>query len=108
MSVESWTLDALVEAYKQHLRRTRGLRETTLDGYGRLVRRFVREALGEDLIDPSRLCNGDVVAFMAVMQSSFSPASMKASVPLAARRWPITIRRNSTRQRAIPRGPERS
>jgi len=78
MSVESWTLDALVESYKQHLRRTRGLREATLEGYGRLVRRFVLEALGEDPIDPSRLCGGDVVAFMAVMQSSFSPASMKA------------------------------
>ena len=27
---DSWTLDALVEAYKQHQRRTRGLREQTL------------------------------------------------------------------------------
>jgi hypothetical protein len=47
MSVEPWTLDALVEEYKQHQRRTRGLRERTLDGYERLVRLFVRAALGE-------------------------------------------------------------
>ncbi len=45
MSVELWTLDALVEAYKQHQRRTRGLREQTLRGYERLVRLFVCAAL---------------------------------------------------------------
>ena len=91
MSVESWTLDALVESYKQHLRRTRGLREATLEGYGRLVRRFVLEALGEDPIDPSRLCGGDVVAFMAVMQSSFSPASPPLSTAGEAVRLTTTF-----------------
>jgi integrase/recombinase XerD len=78
MSVEPWTLDALVEEYKQHQRRTRGLRERTLDGYERLVRLFVRAALGEDPIDPSRLSGGDVVAFFVAMQARFSPCSMKA------------------------------
>jgi integrase/recombinase XerD len=78
MSVESWTLDALVEAYRQHQRRTRGLREQTLDGYERLVRRFVRTALGEDPIDPSRLTPSHVVGFVAAMQARFSPCSMKA------------------------------
>lgn len=78
MSVESWTLDGLVEAYREHQRRTRGLREGTLDGYERLVRAFVRSALGEDPIDPSRLCSGDVVGFVVAMQARFSPCSMKA------------------------------
>ena len=55
MSVQEWTLDELVESYRQHQRRTRRLREQTLDGYERLVRMFVRAALGEDLIDPARL-----------------------------------------------------
>lgn len=45
MSVESWTLDALVDAYKQHLRATRELREQTLVDYQRLVRRFPRAAM---------------------------------------------------------------
>ena len=40
--IDSWTLDAWIEAYKQHQRRTRGLRERTLHGYERLVRMFVR------------------------------------------------------------------
>ena len=39
-----WTLDALIEAYKQHQRRTRGLREQTLHRYERLARLFVRAA----------------------------------------------------------------
>jgi integrase/recombinase XerD len=75
---ESWTLDALVEEYKQHQRRTRGLREGTLDGYERLVRSFVRAALGEDPIDPSGLSSGDVAGFVVAMQARFSPCSMKA------------------------------
>jgi integrase/recombinase XerD len=78
MSVELWTLDALVEAYKLHQRRTRGLRDQTLDGYERLVRTFVRAALGDDPLDPSRLSSGDVVGFVVAMQARFSPCSMKA------------------------------
>jgi integrase/recombinase XerD len=78
MSVERWTLDALVEAYRQHERRTRGLREGTLDGYERLVRMFIRAALGEDPVDPSGLSPSDVVGFVAAMQGRFSPCSMKA------------------------------
>jgi hypothetical protein len=54
MSVELSTLDSLVEAYKQHQRRTRGLRGQTLHGYERLVRLFVRAALGDDPIDPDQ------------------------------------------------------
>jgi site-specific recombinase XerD len=39
---------------------------------------FVRAALGEDPIDPSRLNSGDVVGFVVAMQARFSPCSMKA------------------------------
>ena len=78
MSVECWTVDRLVEEYKQSQRSTRGLREGTLVGYERLVRRFVLAALGEDPIDPSRLSASDVIAFVTVMQERFSACSMKA------------------------------
>ncbi len=46
MLTDLWALDVLVEAYKQHERRTRGLRERTLRGYEWNVRLFVRTALG--------------------------------------------------------------
>lgn len=78
MSVELWSLDLLVEAYKQHQRRTRGLREQTLRGYERLVRRFVRVALSDDPIDPTRISGADVVEFFASLRGRFSPSSLKA------------------------------
>jgi integrase/recombinase XerD len=75
---DSWTLDAIIEAYKQHQRRTRGLRDQTLHGYERLVRLLVRAALGDDPIDPTRLSASDVLQFAASMSGRFSPRSMKA------------------------------
>jgi len=78
MTVELSTLDGLVEAYKQHQRRTRGLREQTVHGYERLVRLFVWAALGEDPIDPTRIGCSDVVEFVAAMRGQFSARSMKA------------------------------
>ena len=76
-SHDCWTLDALIEAYCQHQRRTRGLRGGILQGYGRLARLFVRVALGDDPIDPTRLNPTDVVAFVASMRGRYSARSMK-------------------------------
>ena len=75
---ESLTLDALIEAFEQHQRRTRGLRDQTLHGYARFVRGLIREALGEDPIDVRRLDPSDVVRFARAMTGRFSPRSMKA------------------------------
>ena len=55
----SWTLDRLVEEYTQHERRTRGLRPQTLHIRARLVRMFVRGALGTDPIDPTSFAPAD-------------------------------------------------
>ncbi|MQB01905.1 MAG: hypothetical protein GEU78_16785 [Actinobacteria bacterium] len=73
----SSNLDDLVEAYKQHQRRTRGLRDRTLRGYERHVRLFVRGVLGDDPVDPSRLTPADVVRFVGSMTAGWSPASMR-------------------------------
>ncbi|HVE73971.1 MAG TPA: site-specific integrase, partial [Mycobacteriales bacterium] len=70
-------LDALIEAYKQHQRRTRGLREHTLAGYERHVRLFVRASLGDDPVDPTHLSCADVVEFVTSVAGRFSPASMR-------------------------------
>ncbi|MGH9278300.1 MAG: hypothetical protein ACRD12_09355 [Acidimicrobiales bacterium] len=72
----SWTLDDLVEAYKQHQRRTRGLREPTLRGYEWNVRLLVRTTLGDDPIDPARLSCADVMGFIGSMSERLSPSSM--------------------------------
>lgn len=75
---ESWTLDALIEAYKQHQHRTRGLREQTLHGYERLVRLFVRAAHDGGPIDPTAFNPGDVIDFILLLRDRYSPRSMKS------------------------------
>jgi integrase/recombinase XerD len=73
----SWTLDALVEAYQQHERRTRGLRDQTLLSYARFVRPLIRAAMGDDPIDLGRLHPSDVIQFVRAMTGRFSPRSMR-------------------------------
>jgi integrase/recombinase XerD len=74
---DSWTLDSIVEAYNQHQRRVRGLRERTLQGYEQFLRPFLRFSLGEDPLDPTRLTPADVVRFVMSLKDRFSPCSMK-------------------------------
>jgi integrase/recombinase XerD len=79
MSVRlSWDLDDLVEAYKDHQRRTRGVRDRTLSNYERHVRAFLRSALGDGPVEPGRLTTADVVEFIGSMTATYSPAPMKA------------------------------
>jgi site-specific recombinase XerD len=73
----SCSLDDLIEAYKQHQRRVRGLHDRTMHGYERLVRPFVRATLGDDPVDPRRLSPADVLQFVDSMRGRFSVRSMK-------------------------------
>jgi len=72
-----WTLDALIGGYKEHQRRTRGLQERTLNGHERVVRLFVRSALGDDPIDPTQFTPSDVIEFVSLLRNRYSPRSMK-------------------------------
>src|SRR5260370_9455309 len=74
---ERWTLDSLIEAYKQHQRRTRGLRERTLRGYERNVRLFLRAVAGSEPIDPAPLGPAGVREFIASLRQQVSPPTMK-------------------------------
>jgi integrase/recombinase XerD len=74
---DSWTLDSMVDAYKQYQRRVRGLRERTLHGYEALLRPFLRFSLGQDPLDPTRLTPVDVVQFVTSLGDRFSPRTMK-------------------------------
>jgi site-specific recombinase XerD len=75
---DPWTLDSLLEAYKHHQRSVRGLRGVTLQSYERIIRSFLRFALGEDPIDPALLTPAHVMQFVLSFQDRFSPRSMKA------------------------------
>jgi integrase/recombinase XerD len=72
------SLDELVEAYRYHQQHVRGLRETTVHGYERLVRLFIGAALGDGPVEPSRLSPADVLRFVEFMRGRFSARSMKA------------------------------
>ena len=74
---DSWSLDQIIEEYKQHQRRIRGLREPTLHGYERVVRALVRGMFGDGPIDPARVTPRDVAEFIAAMSGRYSPRSMK-------------------------------
>lgn len=71
------SLDTLIKAYTEHYRRSRGLRDRTLHGYGSLVQVLVRATLGDDPIDPARIRPADVITFVASLKGRFSPRSMK-------------------------------
>lgn len=73
----SCSLDFLIEAYKRHQRRVKGLREETLRGYERLLRLFVRASLGDDPVDPKHLRPYDVTGFVSSMGGRCSAHSMK-------------------------------
>jgi site-specific recombinase XerD len=75
---DSWTLDSMVETYKQYQRRVRRLRERTLYGYEAFLRSFLRFSLVEDPLDPAHLTPVDVVQFVTSLRDRFSAHSMKA------------------------------
>lgn len=75
---DCWTLHALMAAYREHQRRTRGLREQTLDGYERHIRRFVHAVVGDDAIDPTQFTSSDVIDYVVSLTDRYSPRSMKA------------------------------
>lgn len=72
----SWSFDALLEAYEQHQQRTRGLRSRTLQGYQYATRQFLR-AVGQDPVDLSRLAPSDVVAFFVSVQGRYRSSTMR-------------------------------
>jgi integrase len=71
-------LDDLVEAFVQYQRRTRGLRDQTLQGYARIARLLIRNTLGEDPIDVGALRPPDIDGFVRAMTGRYSPHSMKS------------------------------
>ena len=71
-------LDDLVEAFVQYQRRTRGLRDQTLQGYARIARLLIRSTLGEDPIDAGALRPPDIDGFVRAMTGRYSPRSMKS------------------------------
>ena len=67
----------VVDAFVAYQRRTRGLRDRTLQGYARIAHLLIRDALGDDPIDVGALRPCNVVQFVREMTGRLSPRSMK-------------------------------
>ena len=80
------TLDAVIEAYTQHSRRVRGLRDRTLRSYADVSRLFVRATLGDDPVDPRRLSPADVMTVCRLVERPvLSPLDEDGPVQRCAR-----------------------
>jgi len=90
---DSWTLDSIVEAYKQTQRRMRGLRMPTMKSYEQILRAFLRFCLGDDPLDPACLTPTAVVQFVKSMRDRYSAQS------------PLTMRSCASALYAQIRGP---
>lgn len=72
-----WTLDALLGAFEQHLRRTCGASDCTIPGYCRYVRQFLRAVFADDQIVLTRLRPPDVIEFISVATTHYRPRTVK-------------------------------
>ncbi|MDP2321759.1 MAG: tyrosine-type recombinase/integrase [Acidobacteriota bacterium] len=71
------SVDALIEAYTQHSRKVRGLRDRTLQQQAAFARRFVHAVQAHGRVDPQHLRPCDVMTFVASLKKRFSPRSMR-------------------------------
>jgi len=105
---ENSTLKYWLEEFAQHQRRTRGLRDRTLQGYEHIVEILIRDRLGEDPIAVDALRPVDVVEFVRTMSHRYSPHSMK-NVRTALRSFFRYLQSeglcDATLAVAIPKGP---
>jgi site-specific recombinase XerD len=72
-----WTLDAVVAAYEQHLRHTRGVCDATLRFYSKHARQFLRAVLGYDPLDLTRLRPAAVIEYVSAKANDHKPKTVK-------------------------------
>lgn len=70
---EDTPLTALLTRYEDHLRRERGLADSTISGYLRIVGEFASERLDAGGPRPDSLCSGDVRDFLIARVRGLAP-----------------------------------
>ncbi|MFT5431146.1 MAG: site-specific recombinase XerD [Myxococcota bacterium] len=66
----------LIDRFAKYQRRTRGLRDRTLEGYSHIVRLLLRDVFGEKQIEIGTLDSAEVSRFFHSMCGRYSPHSM--------------------------------
>jgi Phage integrase, N-terminal SAM-like domain len=64
---DRWTVEALLGAFDEDLRRTRGVCEGTRGNYTRHVRAFLATVSAHGGVDVARIGVGDVVSFVGTL-----------------------------------------
>src|ERR1035437_10540639 len=67
------TTDAVLAAFDEHLRRTRGVCPEVRHTYTRFVRVFLEEVFEGGPVDPARICVRDIVEFVSAMTPRYRP-----------------------------------
>lgn len=78
-------LDDLVASFVRHQQRTRGTGAHTLHRLTFDVREFLHTALGDDPIDPARLCASHVIEFISARAARYRPRTVKETA--TSLRW---------------------
>jgi len=71
------TLDELIAAFQEHLRRTRGTHPIVRRNYARYVRGFVEQVISTESVDVSVFYASDVIAFINSLVGRYKPGTIK-------------------------------
>ncbi len=71
------TVDALVEAFQEHLQRARGTDRMSLRNYSRYVRAFLEEVSGDGPVDVAAFTALDVVGFVSSLTGRYRQRTMR-------------------------------
>jgi len=78
-SQDRLTLEEMLAAFDQHLRRTRGLAVGTRRNYARLVRMFLLAAFGDRPVEVGDIAVRDVVGFVAGLTGRWRPRTVEGA-----------------------------
>lgn len=104
------TTDAVLAAFDEHLRRTRGVCPEVRHNYVTFVRAFLEEVFEGGPVDPARICVRDIVEFVSAMTVRYRPSTVQLVTTslrsffrfLRAQGW-----RDDRIEEAVPRVPRR-
>jgi site-specific recombinase XerD len=78
MSVhDRWTVEAVLAAFDEHLRRTRGIGQGARHYNARFVRALLETVFADGPVEPARICVGDIVDFVAVLTRQYQSGTVE-------------------------------
>lgn len=76
-SRDRWTTAKILQAFDDHLRRTRGMCRDTRGNYERYVQQFLEAVFGDGPVDVAMIRVGDVVGFVGDLTGRYRPRTVE-------------------------------